>query len=77
MNDPDWFRTVYVGSEIWQSVGWGSIIYLAALAGINPTLYEAARIDGANRWQRLRHITLPGILPIIATLLVRRRGRAG
>jgi len=66
---------VYVGSEIWQSVGWGSIIYLAALAGINPTLYEAARIDGANRWQRLRHITLPGILPIIATLLVLRLGQ--
>ena len=75
MADPDWFRTVYVGSEIWQSVGWGSIIYLAALAGINPTLYEAARIDGANRWQRLRHITLPGILPIIATLLVLRLGQ--
>jgi putative aldouronate transport system permease protein len=75
MSDPDWFRTVYVGSEIWQSVGWGSIIYLAALAGINPTLYEAARIDGANRWQRLRHITLPGILPIIATLLVLRLGQ--
>ena len=75
MNDPDWFRTVYVGSEIWQSVGWGSIIYLAALAGINPTLYEAARVDGANRWQRLRHITLPGLLPIIATLLVLRLGQ--
>jgi len=75
MSDPDWFRTVYVGSEIWQSVGWGSIIYLAALAGINPTLYEAARIDGANRWQRLRHITLPGLLPIIATLLVLRLGQ--
>lgn len=74
-SDPDWFRTVYVGSEIWQSVGWGSIIYLAALAGINPTLYEAARIDGANRWQRLRHITLPGLLPIIATLLVLRLGQ--
>jgi putative aldouronate transport system permease protein len=75
MSDPDWFRTVYVGSEIWQSVGWGSIIYLAALAGINPTLYEAARVDGANRWQRLRHITLPGILPIVATLLVLRLGQ--
>ncbi|WP_156895722.1 ABC transporter permease [Massilia putida] len=75
MNDPDWFRTVYVGSEIWQSVGWGSIIYLAALAGINPTLYEAARIDGASRWQRLCHITLPGLLPIIATLLVLRLGQ--
>ncbi|MES2262998.1 MAG: ABC transporter permease subunit [Pseudomonadota bacterium] len=75
MNNPGWFRSVYVGSEIWQSVGWGSIIYLAALAGINPTLYEAARIDGANRWQQMRHITLPGLLPIIATLLILRLGQ--
>jgi putative aldouronate transport system permease protein len=75
MSDPSWFRGVFVGSEIWQSVGWGSIIYLAALAGINPALYEAARIDGANRWQQLLHITLPGLTPIIMTLLILRLGQ--
>lgn len=75
MNNPDWFRRVYVGSEIWQSVGWGSIIYLAALAGINPSLYEAARIDGANRWQQLIHITIPGLMPVVMTLLILRLGQ--
>jgi putative aldouronate transport system permease protein len=75
MSNPDWFRVVYVGSEIWQSMGWGSIIYLAALAGINPSLYEAARIDGANRWQQMLHITLPGLAPIIMTLLILRLGQ--
>lgn len=75
MNNPDWFRRIYVGSEIWQSIGWGSIIYLASLAGINPSLYEAARIDGANRWQQLLHITLPGLLPITMTLLILRLGQ--
>lgn len=75
MNNPAWFRAVYVGSEIWQSVGWGSIIYLASLAAINPSLYEAARIDGASRWQQMRYVTLPGLLPIIATLLILRLGQ--
>lgn len=75
MSDPSLFRRIFVGSEIWQSVGWGSIIYLAALAGINPSLYEAARIDGANRWQQLVHITLPGLIPIITTLLILRLGQ--
>ncbi|QBE61788.1 ABC transporter permease [Pseudoduganella lutea] len=75
INDPSWFRTLFVGSEIWQSVGWGSIIYLATLSAINPSLYEAARIDGANRWQRMVHVTLPGLLPIVSTLLVLRLGQ--
>ncbi|QNM97669.1 ABC transporter permease [Chitinimonas koreensis] len=75
LNNPDWFRAIYVGSEIWQSVGWGSIIYLAALAGINPSLYEAARVDGANRWQQMIHITLPGLAPVIMTLLILRLGQ--
>ena len=60
---PEWFRTIYVGSEIWQKIGWGTILYLAAIAGINPTLYEAAKMDGANRFQQIRHITLVGMLP--------------
>lgn len=67
---PEWFRTIYIGSEIWQGLGWGAILYLAALTGINQELYEAARIDGANRWQQTIHITIPGILPTIITLLI-------
>nr|WP_240353537.1 MULTISPECIES: ABC transporter permease subunit [Cohnella] len=67
---PEWFRTLYVGSGLWQSVGWNSIIYLAALSGINPNLYEAAVVDGANRWKQLIHITLPGILPTVLILLI-------
>ncbi len=66
----DWFRTIYVTSEIWQSVGWGSIIYLAALAGIDPQQYEAATLDGANRVQRIRHVTLPGIAPVITIMFL-------
>lgn len=70
MGDPDWFRTLFIGSNIWQEFGWGSIIYLAALSGINPQLYEAARIDGANRWHQLLYITLPSIAPTIIILLI-------
>ncbi len=62
--EPTWFRTVLVTSEIWKSAGWGAIIYLAALTGISPSLYEAAAVDGATRFQRIRHISLPGILPV-------------
>src|SRR5690606_10066863 len=58
---PEWFRTIYVSSEVWQTVGWGTILYLAALTTIDPDLYEAARIDGANRWRQTWHVTLPGI----------------
>jgi putative aldouronate transport system permease protein len=67
---PEWFRTIYIASEIWQKVGWGSIIYLAALTGIDPHLYEAARMDGANRLKQAWHITLPGIAPVISILLL-------
>ncbi|OUS75016.1 sugar ABC transporter permease [Paenibacillus sp. MY03] len=70
LNDPDWFRTIFVSSGIWQTFGWGSIIYLAAIAGINPQLYEAAEIDGANRWKKVMHITLPSIIPTIIILLI-------
>ncbi|MBD2846979.1 sugar ABC transporter permease [Paenibacillus sp. IB182496] len=65
-----WFRTIFVSSNIWQSFGWESIIYIAAIAGINPHLYEAAEMDGARRWQKIRHITLPGIAPTIVILLI-------
>jgi len=67
---PEWFRTIYVSSEIWQRVGWGSIIYLAALTGIDPHLYEAAKMDGANRRQQAWYITLPGIAPVISILFL-------
>ncbi|GBF76645.1 sugar ABC transporter permease [Paenibacillus sp. 598K] len=67
---PEMFRPVYVTSEIWQHVGWEAIIYLAALSAINPMLYEAAEIDGASRWRKLYHVTLPGISPVIVILLI-------
>lgn len=71
---PELFRTIYVGSDIWQSVGWGSIIYLAALSTIDPQLYEASTIDGAGRWRQILHISLPGIMPTIIILLILRMG---
>ncbi|MCX4648482.1 MULTISPECIES: sugar ABC transporter permease [unclassified Streptomyces] len=70
IQEPGWFRTIYVGSEVWQTAGWGTILYLAALSTIDEDLYEAARIDGANRWQQTWHVTLPGIRPTMFTLLI-------
>jgi putative aldouronate transport system permease protein len=70
IQDLGWFPAIYVGSEIWQTMGWGTILYLAALTQIDENLYEAARIDGANRWQQTWHVTLPGISPTIVTLLI-------
>ncbi|MHA6483129.1 ABC transporter permease [Paenibacillus sp. strain BS8-2] len=70
MREADWFRTLYIGSGIWQNVGWSSIIFLAAIASIDPSIYEAARIDGANRWKQTLHVTLPGIAPTIIILLI-------
>ena len=70
MQEPSWFRTIYLTSEVWQTVGWGTILYLAALTTIDDQLYEAARIDGANRWQQTWHITLPGIRPTMIVLLI-------
>ena len=72
---PEWFRTIYIASGIWEGVGWGSIIYLAALTSVDEELYEAATIDGANRWKRLLHITLPGIAPTISIMLILNLGR--
>lgn len=70
LNDARWFRTLYIGSGIWQEFGWSSIIYLAAVSGVDPSLYEAARIDGASKLQQTWHITLPGIKPTIIILLI-------
>ena len=66
----EWFRTIFVASGVWQSLGWGTILYLAAMSGINPSLYEAATVDGANHFQQVIHVTIPCILPTIATLLI-------
>ena len=73
-NDPKWFRTLYIGSGIWQGVGWGSIIYLAALSGVPTELYEAAAIDGANRWKQMLHITLPSLVPTMTILMIMNLG---
>ncbi|ASW54421.1 sugar ABC transporter permease [Plantactinospora sp. KBS50] len=70
LQKPGWFRTIYVSSEMWQTVGWGTILYLAALTTIDQNLYEAARIDGASRWRQTWHVTLPGIRPTMMTLLI-------
>lgn len=70
----DLFRPMFVGSGIWQEVGWGSIVYLAALSGIDPTLYEAARMDGAGRFHQMRYITLPSLMPTILVLFIMRMG---
>ncbi|MGN0779193.1 MAG: ABC transporter permease [Aristaeellaceae bacterium] len=74
LQDPKYFRLIYVLSDIWQGIGWNSIIYLAALSGIDQEQYEAARIDGANRFQQVLHVTLPGLLPTITILFILRMG---
>lgn len=71
---PDWFRFFIVSEVIWKETGWGTIIFLAALAGVDPQLYEAARIDGANRWRQIWHITLPALRHTIVILLILRLG---
>jgi putative aldouronate transport system permease protein len=75
MGDENWFRTIFVASNIWQHTGWGSIIYLAALSGVDMQLYEASYVDGAKRWTQLIYITLPSIAPTIITLLILNLGR--
>ncbi|MEV4576177.1 ABC transporter permease subunit [Nonomuraea jabiensis] len=70
LQKPEWFRTIFVSSEVWQTVGWGTILYLAALTTIDEQLYEAARMDGAGRWRQIWHVTLPGIRPTAVTLLI-------
>ncbi|MEW1842810.1 ABC transporter permease subunit [Nonomuraea angiospora] len=70
LQKPEWFRTIFVSSEVWQTVGWGTILYLAALTTIDEQLYEAARMDGAGRWRQIWHVTLPGIRPTAITLLI-------
>ncbi|MGO4936299.1 ABC transporter permease [Fundicoccus sp. Sow4_H7] len=70
MEDPRWFKTIYVFSGVWQGTGWGTIIYLAALSGVDPQLHESATIDGASRIQRLWHINLPVLIPTMIIILI-------
>ncbi|MFD0693255.1 ABC transporter permease [Paenibacillus sp. GCM10027628] len=72
--DPDWFRPIYVVSEIWGTMGYEAIIYLAAIAGISPTLYEAARVDGASRFRMIWYITIPGLLPTLLVMFILKTG---
>ena len=68
--EPDWFLFTIVTTDIWKSIGWGSIIYLAAITSVDPALYEAAAIDGANRLQKILRVTLPSMAPIITIMLI-------
>lgn len=74
LQNPDLYRTIYVASGIWQEIGWGSIIYLSALSGVDSQLYEAAQIDGAGKWKQLIHVTLPGIAPTIIIMFILKMG---
>lgn len=75
LGDPRYFRTVFVASGVWQTIGWNSIVYLSALTAVNPDLYESATIDGANRLQKTLYITLPSITPTIVTMFILRLGQ--
>jgi putative aldouronate transport system permease protein len=70
LGNPDYFRHIYVWSDVWQTTGYSAVIYLAALSGIDPALHESARIDGASRLQRIRNVDLPGIMPTAVIILV-------
>lgn len=70
MLDPGWFRTLFIGSDIWQHAGWNTILYIAALTSIDPEIYEAATIDGATKRQKIWHIDIPSILPLATMMLI-------
>ena len=70
MIEARWFRPLFIGSEIWQNAGWNTILYIAALTSISPSLYEAATIDGATRWQKIKHIDIPHLVPIVTMMLI-------
>ena len=74
LGNPHWFRPTMVVTNIWKGIGWGSIVYLAALGGINEELYDAARVDGCGRFRRIWHVTLPGILPTVIIMLILNAG---
>lgn len=70
MSKPDYFKAIYIISDVWQGTGFGAIIYLAALAGVNPEIHEAAIVDGATKWQRILHVDVPSIMPTAVILLI-------
>lgn len=70
LGNPDYFRHIYVATDIWQTMGYSAVIYMAALSSIDPALYEAAKVDGANRLQKIWHVDLPGIMPTAVTILI-------
>lgn len=74
LTKPEWFRPIFIGTTIWQEAGFQSIVYIAAIAGVSPTLYESAVVDGASRWQMMWKITVPSILPTIIIMLIIRIG---
>ena len=74
LTKPEWFRPIFVGTGIWQEAGFGSIVFLAAIAGVSPSLYESAVVDGASRWQMMWKITIPSIMPTIIIMLIIRIG---
>jgi len=76
MTNPDTFIVLVTAESVWKDIGWGTIVFLAALSAIDTNLYEAAAVDGADRWRRLWHITLPGLRPVIVLLLILRLGDA-
>ncbi len=73
--DPKWFRTVLVVSDLWKTIGWGSIVYLAAVTNIDPCLYEAAEMDGAGRIKRIIHVTFPALVPIFTVMFIMQSGK--
>lgn len=75
LTQPQYFRGIFTGMNVWKESGFGAVIYISALASIDPQLYEAAVVDGANRWKQTLHVTLPGILPTITIMLILRIGR--
>lgn len=74
MGSSGWFSSIYVWSDVWQHAGWDSIIYIAALSTVDPSLYEAATVDGASRWHKIRYIDIPMLIPTAITLLILRVG---
>ena len=72
--EPGWFRPLFIGSEIWQNAGWNTILYIATLTSVDPQLYEAATIDGATRWDKIKHIDIPHLVPIAVMMLILNSG---
>lgn len=74
LTKPEYFRGIYTGMDLWKSTGFGSIVFIAAIAGIDQAMYEAANIDGANKWQQIKNITIPSIMPTIVVMLIMKIG---